>query len=105
MAFGALMECRPTAQGRTMRVSITIAALLFMTSELCGCSSNRNYSSPALEGQVMDFKTGKPIDDALVVAQWWGTSKSHSASKRCIQMEVTRSDHMGRYATKGWKRE
>lgn len=63
------------------------------------------YSAPAITGQVVDAKTGKPMAGAIVQASWVlepEEAAGESAEPRRLLVQQARSDTRGRYRIPAW---
>ncbi len=68
---------------------------------LCWASPAEALSGGPIEGQVLDYETGKPIGGAIVVALWKSVIVG-SGMGTCVHVETAPSDSDGRYAIKEW---
>jgi hypothetical protein len=63
-------------------------------------------SGQALEGQVLEAETKKPLIDSLVVARWQGTYSAIAETKTvCYHVETATTDAEGRYRMPAWSAE
>ena len=76
---------------------------LLLVLLLTGCDYIVNW--PEISGEVYDKETGKPVENAFVIATWWaywgGTVGGGTTG--CMHAEVVRTDANGRYAIPAWK--
>ena len=84
-----------------MKNSLKIAALglgLVLVS-LKACS----LSNGAIDGEVLDQSTKKPVAGAIVVVTWIGdVSKLVDSGSTCYHVETARTDANGKYHIPGW---
>ena len=60
-------------------------------------------SGGAIEGQVLEEGTHKPVAEALVVVKWVGSvSKFVDSQSVCVHVESAVTDNEGRYRTPSW---
>lgn len=96
MLTGGKLHMKTLQQGLLLSV---FAVLLF---PLTACA----LSGKALEGQVLEESTKKPIPDAIVVAHWIGTAFSFVESPTvCVHVMVTTTDAEGKYHFPFWHKE
>jgi len=77
--------------------------LVFLTfTLLAGCQTTRRYW-PAQTGQVLDAETGKPIQNAIVLANWQGVV-SYS-NTRCFHQVRDITDEQGRFHISAWENQ
>ena len=79
-------------------LQIALFAPVFLPLTACALSGK------AIEGQVLEEGTNKPIDGAIVTARWSGNNWSglvHSQTT-CYHVETTVSDEQGRFHIKHW---
>lgn len=76
--------------------------MLFLMLSLWGCG----LSSDAIEGKVIDESTGKPIADAIVVAQWTGYVSVWfvDSQSTCFHVLSTKTNKQGRYYFPDWRK-
>ena len=83
---------------RTLR-SIVLCLLL---SVLSACV----LSGEAIEGQVLEQGTGRPIPGAIVVARWRGDLFAFVTTQSvCVQVETATTDTQGRYRLPAWRKK
>jgi hypothetical protein len=86
-----------------MTASMRLCAVVTMALALAGCGSPY-YSTDAIEAWVVDAETGKPIEGAVVTANWQLVSFGlDSGGRKLRQLEVmeTRTDKNGRFHVPG----
>ncbi|TCK18953.1 hypothetical protein DFR30_2241 [Thiogranum longum] len=72
--------------------------LLFAQLSACSVFAKRHWS--AIEGQVLDQDTGRPIEDALVIALWRGYGGY--GREMCFHVETAKTDEQGTYRIPEW---
>ena len=84
-----------------MKRNLLSCALLLWLLPLTACA----FSGKAIEGQVLEAGTNKPIPSAIVVARWqahlggWGHGKTV-----CFHVLTTTTDAQGHYHFPAWKK-
>lgn len=75
--------------------------LMFAVIPLTACA----LSGEAIEGQVLEEGTNKPIPGAIVVVRWQGRVSSFVDSHGvCYHVESATTDEQGKYQTKPWRK-
>jgi len=60
-------------------------------------------SGGAIEGQVLEEGTNKPVAQAIVTVKWVGSvSKFVDSQSVCVHVETAHTDEQGRYRTPAW---
>ena len=83
------------------RILQSIFQLLCATLVLSACATPLTYSAREIHGQVVDAKTGQPIEGAVVVAQWILFQIGSGHGPR-LQIFETVTDKAGNYAFPAW---
>ncbi len=80
-------------------------ALAFFALSACDLLGEPVARGKAVDGQVLESGTGKPIPGAVVVATWSGIvgSLAHSQGV-CFHVESTASDERGGYHIPAWEK-
>ncbi len=74
--------------------------LALMSASLPACAKDFFLASPAIEGQVVEAGTNKPIPGALVVVRWQG--HVGWTGTVCFHVETAISDGNGLYRIPAW---
>jgi hypothetical protein len=73
--------------------------VVMLLAPLTACA----LSGKAIEGQVLEEGTNKPIPDAIVVARWQGTYSAIAETRTvCYHVETATTDAAGRFRTPAW---
>lgn len=70
---------------------------------LAAPTASRAMSGGPVEGQVLDYDSGQPVEGAIVVARWQGEVFQIVQSQGvCVHAETVVSNVAGRYRIEGW---
>lgn len=83
---------------RIYKIGLVGFALMLVSLHACSLSNR------AIDGQVLDETTGKPLADAIVVVVWIGdyTKIFGESSSSCYHVETARTDANGKYHVAAW---
>lgn len=78
-------------------------AIILLFAPLIACAAT--VSGKALDGQVLEEGTNKPIPGVIVVARWQGlVGTIGHGSGVCYHVESTTTDAQGRFHTAAWQK-
>lgn len=85
---------------RRARINVLSGMLLSLVAVAC---AGLPFTNGPIDGQVLDYDSGKPIVGAIVVARWEGTQFMVVQSESvCVHAETTTSDAEGRFHFNVW---
>src|SRR3989344_5915493 len=87
---------------RFMKYLPQLMLLMPLLLPLSACA----LSGDAIEGQVLEEGTNKPIPEAIVIARWSGTAFSFVESPSvCVHVLTTTTDAEGKYRFPAWRKD
>jgi hypothetical protein len=94
-----------TTRSDTSPARLIVPALALLALSACDLLGEPVASGKAVDGQVLEASTGKPLSGAIVVATWSGIvgSLAHSQGV-CFHVESTTTDEQGRYHIPAWEK-
>jgi len=75
--------------------------IVLLFAQLSACSGIPKRHWPAIEGQVLDKDTGRPIEGALVFALWKGVGAY--TTSMCFHVETVSTDVSGNFHIPAWR--
>jgi len=82
---------------KLLRTILLMLTLLLLTA--CGLSGS------SVSGKVLEERTDKPIDGAIVIVRWKGyVSAIVDAQTVCVHVESATTDKRGNYKVSGWSK-
>ena len=84
------------------RILLFIFQLLSAVLVLSTCATPLTYSAKEIRGQIVEAETGRPIEGAVVVAQWILSHVGSGHYGRRLHIHETITDKNGYYVIPAW---
>ena len=81
--------------------AVVLLVLMFLVARLA--AEMRVFSSPCIEGVIVDAESGEPLEGVVVTASWMLIPEAWtSVPIKTLHAAETVTDHLGQYVIPGW---